>query len=161
MYLRGLTGSVGAIDPTMYLELHEQQRKENVSPVSAWGKSDGVTISDEAREACANAQNTSEASGVQSSASESGLSATEEFSAYMKSKRSKAQGGGAEDRLKQLQDKLKSLQSQLYQFTSGNESSGADTRSEVENIQSQINATTAQIADAAAQVAEEKAVEKG
>lgn len=84
-----------------------------------------------------------------------GMSASEEFSVYMQSKRSKAQGGSADDRVKQLQDKLKNLQSQLSPVTSRNESHGAGNK-EIENIQSQISTTVAELAEASAQAAAEK-----
>ena len=81
--------------------------------------------------------------------------ASEEFSEYMKSKRNKAQGGSAEDRVKQLQDKLKSLQSQLHQLTSAGDPQGTGNK-EIESVQSQINTTMTELAEASAQAAEEK-----
>ena len=142
-------GTVNQIDSIMPSgRNNEDQDKQSSALPASWG-SDRVSISPEARAAAA-----AQEAPAKSAEEENGPSAGEEFAAYMKSKRSKAQGGSAKERVKQLQGKLKSLQSQLAQ-ASASESGGKGGSNQVKELQAQINSVEAQLAEASAQAAEE------
>ena len=151
-------GAVNQIDSVISSGQKREDQDEQASALPAsWG-SDRVSISPEARAAAAAAQEKPAAAAqeapAKSAEEENGPSAGEEFAAYMKSKRSKAQGGSAKERVKQLQGKLKSLQSQLAQ-ASASESGGKGGSNQVKELQAQINSVEAQLAEASAQAAEE------
>ena len=142
-------GTMNPIDSLLPSGQRRDERDEQPSaPPASWG-SDRVSISPEARAAAA-----AQEAPAKSAEEENSPNAGEEFAAYMKSKRSKAQGGSAKERVKQLQNKLKSLQSQLVQATAS-ESGNKGGSNQVKELQAQINSVVAQIAEASAQAAEE------
>ena len=140
-------GTMNPIDSIIPSGQKREDRDEQPSaPPASWG-SDRVSISPEARAAAA-----AQEAPAKSAEEENSPSAGEEFAAYMKSKRSKAQGGSAKERVKQLQNKLRSLQSQLAQATASESKGGSN---QVKELQAQISSVVAQIAEASAQAAEE------
>lgn len=142
-----------AAEPSTLAELRKKRQEQSIERLPAsWG-SDSVCFSPEARAAAEAASR--EQPGAQGAPAQS-ADAVEEFSAYMRKTRNRAQDASYEEKLKSLQDKLKGLQANLAQ-TAAADMPEEVRSSRVESINSQINSVMEQIAELSAQAAKEGA----
>ena len=135
----------------------KSEENTTAAPGTGFPGTDTVSISEEAKAAyqAAAAQGGNSGQGAVAANEETGKepTAADQFSAYMRKTRSKAQAANPEEQIKRLQEQLNGLQGTLMQLTSSSRA-GSDKSGQIENLQSQIRSITEQIAELSSQLPE-------